>query len=199
MSAVQRAEFLQNEVFQNWRVGLLHGQLRPDEKDAVMAEFAAGDIHILVATSVVEVGIDVPNATVMLIEGAERFGLAQLHQFRGRVGRGEHASYCLLIPAEQPTPDGMDRLEAMERTIDGFELAEVDWKMRGPGDLLGTRQAGTGALHLTELMNPRLVEVAQREARTLYVEDPDLARQEHALLARRVAQMQAAATDTDIS
>ncbi|MBN1286016.1 MAG: ATP-dependent DNA helicase RecG, partial [Anaerolineae bacterium] len=151
MSAVQRAEFLQKEVFPDLRVGLLHGQLRPDEKDAVMGQFAAGDIDILVATSVVEVGIDVPNASVMLIEGAERFGLAQLHQFRGRVGRGAYASYCLLLAGEQLTPDAVERLRAMEATTDGFKLAEIDWRMRGPGDLLGTRQAGTGVLHLVEL------------------------------------------------
>ncbi len=199
MSAVQRAAFLQDAVFHAHKVGLLHGQMHPDDKDAVMADFAAGRIHILVATSVIEVGIDVPNASVMLIEGAERFGLAQLHQFRGRVGRGAHASYCLLVAGEAPTPEALERLQAMEATTDGFKLAEIDWKMRGPGDLLGTRQAGSGALHLTELMNPKLIEVAQREARTLYAEDPALAMQEHALLALRVRQMQESAEATDIS
>ena len=199
MSAVRQAEFLQRDIFPARRVGLLHGRLRPDEKDAVMAAFAAGEIDILAATSVVEVGIDVPNASVMLIEGADRFGLAQLHQFRGRVGRGAYASYCLLVASDDLTPEGIERLEAMEQTTDGFKLAEIDWKMRGPGDLMGTRQAGTGALHLVELMNPRLVELAQREARTLYADDPDLARPEHALMAHRIRQLQAVADDTDIS
>ncbi len=200
MSAVQRAEVLRHKVFPDLRVGLLHGQLRPDEKDAVMADFAAGVLDVLVATSVVEVGIDVPNASVMLVEGAERFGLAQLHQFRGRVGRGEHASYCLLVASDQLTPDAVERLEAMEQTTDGFKLAEIDWEMRGPGDLLGTRQVGTGMLHMTELMNPRMVKLVQREARTLYAEDPDLAQPAHALLAYRIRQVQAQADEeTDIS
>ncbi|GAB4441238.1 MAG: ATP-dependent DNA helicase RecG [Anaerolineae bacterium] len=199
MSAVQQAAFLQSEVFPQHRIGLLHGRLRPDEKDAVMADFARGDLDILVATSVIEVGIDVPNASVMMIEGADRFGLAQLHQFRGRVGRGEHASYCLLVAGEELTEEGVARLEAVEQTTDGFKLAEIDWQMRGPGDLMGTRQAGVGMLHLTEVMNPRLVEVTQREARTLYAEDPDLARAEHALLAYRIRQLQGAAAGADIS
>jgi ATP-dependent DNA helicase RecG len=195
ISAVRQAEFLQKEVFPNQKLGLLHGRLHADEKDTMMAAFARGEIDILVATSVVEVGIDVPNASVMLIEGAERFGLAQLHQFRGRVGRGEHPSYCLLVTDQQPSEEGLARLQAMEDTTDGFKLAETDWQMRGPGELLGTRQAGVGILHLTELMNPRLVELAQREARTLYAEDADLALPEHALLARRVRQLQTTAAD----
>ncbi len=199
MSAVRQAEFLQREIFPNNKVGLLHGRLPPDAKDAVMAAFAAGEIDILAATSVVEVGIDVPNASVMMIEGAERFGLAQLHQFRGRVGRGEHVSYCLLVTGDAPTEEGIERLAAMEATTDGFKLAEIDWQMRGPGDLMGTRQAGVGTLHLTELMNPHLVELAQREARTLFAEDPDLALPEHTLLAGRIRQLQEAAVGADIS
>ena len=127
-------------------------------KDAVM-HASPGELHILVATSVIEVGIDVPNASVMLIEHAEHFGLAQLHQFRGRVGRGEHRSYCLLI-TETPSGDAIERLSALEQTTDGFKLAEIDWRLRGAGDLLGTRQAGEQQFRLAELMNPRLVELA---------------------------------------
>ena len=129
--------------------------------------------------------MDVPNASVIIIEGANRFGLAQLHQFRGRVGRGGYPSYCLLIP-EKDSPIADERLEAMERTTDGFELAEVDWKMRGAGDLVGTRQSGSNALQLMEMMKPELVELAQRESRTIYEEDPDLAQEQHALLKQRV-------------
>jgi ATP-dependent DNA helicase RecG len=134
---------------------------------------------------VVEVGIDVPNASVIMIEDADRFGLSQLHQFRGRVGRGEHPSYCLLI-AGAFSQEADQRLKAMEETTDGFKLAEIDWAMRGPGDLLGVRQSGIGQFQLAELMNPQLVELAQREARTVYAEDPYLTQPEHTLLAQRV-------------
>ena len=140
---------------------------------------------MLVSTSVVEVGIDVPNASVILIENANRFGLAQLHQFRGRVGRGEHPSFCLLI-AGIATREADQRLQAMEETTDGFKLAEIDWEMRGAGDLLGLQQSGSGRFRLAELMNPHLVELAQREARTVYAEDPNLTSPEHHLLAQRV-------------
>jgi ATP-dependent DNA helicase RecG len=122
----------------------------------------------------------------MLIEHAERFGLAQLHQFRGRVGRGEHRSFCLLL-TESPSDEATERLRALEETTDGFRLAEIDWKLRGAGDLLGVRQSGIGQFRLAELMNPHLVELAQREARTVYADDPSLARPEHFLLARRIA------------
>jgi ATP-dependent DNA helicase RecG len=178
-SAVEEYERLQSEVFSDHQVGLLHGRLSPAEKDEVMAAFSRGEMQILVATSVVEVGIDVPNASVMLIEGANRFGLAQLHQFRGRVGRGEHPSFCLLLSDN----GGLDnpRLQAMEATTDGFQLAEIDWKLRGAGELLGTRQSG-GKADLTEYMDPRTVEAAQFEARTIYEEDPDLTLPEHAAL-----------------
>ncbi len=184
-AAVEEYERLQAEVFPNYRLGLLHGRMAPPEKDAVMHAFASGELHILVATSVIEVGIDVPNASVMLIEHAEHFGLAQLHQFRGRVGRGEHRSYCLLI-TETPSGDAIERLSALEQTTDGFKLAEIDWRLRGAGDLLGTRQAGEQQFRLAELMNPRLVEMAQREARTVYADDPPLERPEHQLLAQRI-------------
>ncbi|MBN2303549.1 MAG: ATP-dependent DNA helicase RecG [Anaerolineae bacterium] len=184
-AAVGEYERLKTEIFPKRRVGLLHGQMRPAEKDAVMKTFAAGEIDILVSTSVIEVGIDVPNASVILIENADRFGLAQLHQFRGRVGRGEHKSFCLLI-AESVTPEATQRLTAMEKTTDGFKLAEIDWSMRGPGDMLGVRQSGDSVFRLAQIVNPRLVELAQREARTVYAEDPALEQPEHHLLARRV-------------
>jgi ATP-dependent DNA helicase RecG len=150
-----------------------------------MAAFAAHEFDIIVTTSVAEVGVDIPNASVIIIEGANRFGLAQLHQFRGRVGRGQFASYCLLIP-DNNTPEAEERLKAMEATTDGFKLAEIDWKLRGAGDLVGTRQSGRNALQIMEAMTPQLVELAQREARTIYEEDPYLDQEQHRLLSQRV-------------
>jgi ATP-dependent DNA helicase RecG len=163
--------------------------MKPAEKDAVMAAFGAGEYDVLVTTSVAEVGVDVPNASVMVIEGANRFGLAQLHQFRGRVGRGGHASYCLLI-SDSNTPEARERLEALEQISDGFRLAEMDWKLRGAGELLGVRQSGQQMFRMIESITPDLVELAQREARTIYVEDPYLQAPEHRLLAQRVQIMQ---------
>ena len=194
-AAVDEFERLRRDVFRTRRLGLLHGRMRPDEKDAVMAAFKAGELDILVSTSVVEVGIDVPNATAILIEDASHFGLAQLHQFRGRVGRGEFPSTCLLI-GDTTLPGAAQRLEAMARTTDGFELAEVDFQMRGAGDLFGTRQSGLSApLRFGQDLYPPLVALAQREARTLYEEDPGLSLPEHRLLAERVAMWRAVQTD----
>lgn len=192
-SALEAFEQFQ-QMFHRYRVGLLHGRMRPAEKDQVMADFSSGKYDILVTTSVAEVGVDVPNATVIVIEGANRFGLAQLHQFRGRVGRGQFVSYCLLIP-DMETPEAQERLEALEKTNDGFQLAEIDWKLRGAGDLIGTRQSGRSELQLTEIMTPHLVELAQREARTIYEEDPYLERPEHRLLAQRVQMIYHAESD----
>lgn len=186
-SAIEGFEQLNNEMFARYRVGLLHGQMSAQEKEDSMRSFANGEIDLLVSTSVVEVGIDIPNASVILIENAERFGLAQLHQFRGRVGRGQHQSYCLLV-AGSNKPEAEQRLKAMEQTSDGFELAEIDWKMRGSGDLVGVRQSGTNQFRLAELMNPRLVELAQREARTISAEDPALEANEHQLLRSMIRQ-----------
>ncbi len=187
-SALEAYEEL-SKVFFRFKVGLLHGRMKPAEKDDVMAAFSQGEYDVLVTTSVAEVGVDVPNANVIVIEGANRFGLAQLHQFRGRVGRGEHVSYCLLIP-DNNTSEARERLQALETITDGFKLAEIDWKLRGAGDLLGTRQSGGGALKLMEFMHPDLVELAQREARTIYAEDPTLDLEQHRLLAQRVVLLQ---------
>jgi ATP-dependent DNA helicase RecG len=184
-AATEEYERLQKHIFYKQRVGLLHGRMRPAEKDEVMARFSAGELDVLVSTSVVEVGIDVPNASVMLIENAERFGLAQLHQFRGRVGRGEHNSFCLLI-AGSASEEVNKRLQAMEDTTDGFKLAQVDWELRGAGDLLGVQQSGAGHFRQAELMDPRMVEIVQREVRTVYAEDPYLTLPEHELLAQRI-------------
>jgi ATP-dependent DNA helicase RecG len=177
-AAVDEQERLQREVFPRYHVGLLHGRMPADEKDEVMGAFRRGEYQILVSTSVVEVGVDVPNATVMLIEGANRFGLSQLHQFRGRVGRGEYASYCLLLPdADQEAEN--ERLRAMEESGDGFRLAELDLEQRGPGDFLGTRQAGLADLRMARLTDVRLIERARREADLLLEADPDLELPDH--------------------
>lgn len=206
-SAVEAHERL-SQVFFRYRVCLLHGQMNSLEKDRIMADFARGEYDVMAATSVAEVGVDVPNASVMVIEGANRFGLAQLHQFRGRVGRGEHPSFCFLIPDSAPDISieriqahregrlpiedlsiAERRLAAMEASNDGFYLSEVDWKLRGAGDLLGRQQSGHGQLKMTSLMTPPLVELAQREARTLYEEDPAWQLAEHRLLAESIASL----------
>ncbi|MFO7320511.1 MAG: ATP-dependent DNA helicase RecG [Chloroflexota bacterium] len=183
-SAIEAFEKLK-QVFYEYRVGLLHGRMKPAEKDEIMAAFANKEFDVMVTTSVAEVGVDIPNASVIMIEGANRFGLAQLHQFRGRVGRGGHASYCLLV-CDTNVDQARERLAALEQTNDGFKLAEIDWKLRGPGDLVGTRQSGTALLQFAEDMKPELVELAQREARTIYEEDPELQAEAHQLLRRRV-------------
>jgi ATP-dependent DNA helicase RecG len=184
-SAVEEHARLQKDIFPDLKLGLLHGRMKGEEKDAVMRQFRNCELHILVSTAVVEVGIDVPNATVMLVEGANRFGLAQLHQFRGRVGRGEHQSYCLLL-ADTATPDAEARLRVISETNDGFTLAEEDLKLRGPGEFFGTRQSGLPDIKLAKLSDARLLEMARQEAKGLFDADPDLGRPEYRLLARKV-------------
>ncbi len=172
-AAVNEHARLKAEIFRHYQLGLLHGRLKPDEKDEVMRHFRDGEFQVLVSTSVVEVGVDVPNATVMMIEGANRFGLAQLHQFRGRVGRGSDQSYCLLIPETEDALENQ-RLTAMEETNDGFVLAERDLDQRGPGDFLGTRQSGYAELRMANLSDVRLIEKARQQALALFERDPDL-------------------------
>ncbi|MCS7251203.1 MAG: ATP-dependent DNA helicase RecG [Anaerolineae bacterium] len=185
-AAVEEYERLQREIFPDLRLGLIHGRMKSEEKEAVMSAFARGEIQILVATPVVEVGVDVPNATVILIEGADRFGLAQLHQFRGRVGRGSHPSYCLLL-AESPSDSAIERLRAIETIYDGFQLAQKDLEMRGPGDFLGTRQSGFPEMRLADLTDLRLLEIAREAAERLAERDPDLKAPEHYRLAEAVS------------
>ena len=182
-AAIAEYERLSRDVFPDRRLGLLHGKLKGQEKEDVMRKFKAGHLDILVSTSVVEVGIDVPNATVMLVEAADRFGLAQLHQFRGRVGRGEKQSYCLLL-AENPSEYGQERLKAIEEISDGFLLAEKDLQLRGPGEFFGTRQSGLPDLKMARLTDVKLLETARHEAFMLFREDPGLTRPENVLLAR---------------
>ncbi len=186
------------QVFPRFTLGLLHGRMKPAEKEEVMARFRDGEYDILVATSVVEVGVDVPNATVMLIEGANRFGLAQLHQFRGRVGRGGGQAYCILIPESRDAVEN-ERLRVMTETEDGFVLAERDLEQRGPGEFLGTRQSGFGNLRMANLSDVRLIEKARRFARQLFEQDPDLQAPEHALLAQALTHFWQHALPTDVS
>lgn len=185
-SAVEAYDEFQ-QIFYKHRVCLLHGRMRPAEKDAVMEAFAHHEYDLMVTTTVAEVGVNVPNATVMLIEGANRFGMAQLHQLRGRVGRGEHASTCILIP-DAISPEAAARLEEVVATDDGFKLAEADWKQRGAGDLLGTRQSGSHLIEMAEAITPDLVALAQREARSIFADDPELSQPQHGLLRLLVEQ-----------
>ena len=172
-AATEEHRRLAQEVYPDMRLGLLHGRMGIREKQQVMEAFRRGDLDILVSTPVVEVGIDVPNAAVMLIEGADRFGLSQLHQFRGRVGRGAHKSYCLLL-AESPSQEARERLHALEQNHDGFALAEVDLQFRGPGDFFGTRQSGLPSLRMARLADRDLLVSAREEADRLLKEDPHL-------------------------
>jgi ATP-dependent DNA helicase RecG len=187
-AAVQEYEHLARDVFRNLRLGLVHGRLPSAAREAEMRAFRDGDLDILVSTAVVEVGIDVPNATAMLVEGADRFGLSQLHQFRGRVGRGEHQSYCILL-AENPSQEAQERLSLMESIYDGFRLAEEDLRLRGPGEYFGTRQTGMPDLKVARLSDIDLIERARAEAARLLEADPSLARPEHRLLERQVAHL----------
>jgi len=185
-AAEQMAEHLQKDVFPDLRVGLLHGRMKPAEKEAVMDAFRAGELDILVSTTVIEVGVDVPNAAAIVIEDADRFGLAQLHQLRGRVGRSEHQSYCVLI-ANPKSDDGQRRMDIMTRTNNGFLIAEEDLRIRGPGEIYGTRQSGMPSFRVADLVKDmRLLEVARQEAFHLLEHDPDLSRPEHAALREAV-------------
>ena len=195
-AALTEYKRLQAQVFPDLRLGLLHGRMKGADKEEVMSSFQRGELDILVSTAVVEVGIDVPNATVMLVEGADRFGLAQLHQFRGRVGRGEHPSYCLLV-AESPSAEGRQRLGVVATTHDGFVLAEEDLKMRGPGEFFGTRQTGLPNLKLASFSDMRVLEQARQAAQELLQEDPTLSLAEHQVLALRVREFWG--TQTDLS
>ena len=181
-AAVQQHQRLAEEVFPNYTLTLLHGRMSADDKEANMAKFRDGEAQILVSTTVIEVGVDVPQATAMMIEGANRFGLAQLHQLRGRVGRGADKSYCLLIPEHDEAAEN-ERLQAMVNSNDGFELAETDLQQRGPGQFLGTQQSGFHDLRLASLTDARMIVKARQVAEGLLGRDPDLSQPEHARLA----------------
>ena len=170
-AAIKMFKELRQKVFPELRVGLLHGRLEADEKDEVMRCFQKGEVDVLVSTTVIEVGVDVPNASLMVVEHAERFGLAQLHQLRGRIGRGPAKSYCVLMTGGKVSPEGEMRLDTMVRTTDGFEIAEMDLELRGPGEFFGTRQAGMPGFRVASLLRDReLLEAARREAESLLAE-----------------------------
>ncbi len=183
MDATQMAEHLQKDVFPGFRIGLLHGRMKSDEKEAIMGEFKERAIHILVATTVIEVGIDIPNASVMVVEHAERFGLSQLHQLRGRIGRGQYPSKCILLAQYRSSEEAKIRLRAMEQTNDGFKIAEQDLELRGPGEFFGIRQSGLPDFRVAHLIRdtPILIE-ARREAFRLVQGDPDMERPSHSAL-----------------
>ena len=173
-------EHLQHRLFPDLKVSLIHGKLKKDERQQIMSDFLKGEVHILVATTVIEVGIDVPNAATIIIEHAERFGLSQLHQLRGRVGRGKHHSKCLLIAYPPFSEDGKSRLEAIQKTGDGFIIAEEDLKIRGPGDFMGTRQSGMPLLKIANLLRDiKILELARKEAFLLIDKDPQLQEPTH--------------------
>ncbi|HUV76094.1 MAG TPA: ATP-dependent DNA helicase RecG [Dehalococcoidales bacterium] len=187
-AAVAEHQRLSKEVFPDLKLGLLHGRLSSVEKDEVMHRFRSGELNILVSTPVVEVGIDVPNAAVMLVESADRFGLSQLHQFRGRVGRGQEQSYCMLL-ADNPSEVAMERLGIIEKNQDGFALAEEDLRLRGPGEFFGTRQSGLPDLRMAKLSDVPLLEMARSEAIKLFEVDPGLGRPENRPLAQELGRV----------
>lgn len=182
-AATQMAEHLDRDVFPTLRIGLLHGRMTPEEKEAVMGSFKARELDILVSTTVIEVGIDVPNATVMVVEHAERFGLSQLHQLRGRVGRGSAQSRCLLLTPGRMSEDGEKRLRVMESTCDGFRIAEADLEIRGPGDFLGTRQSGMPDFRVANILRDgTILDHARQAAFGLLESDPEFCDAGHASL-----------------
>lgn len=186
--ATETFEHLKNEVFREYGVGLLHGKMSAKEKEKIMKEFKKNKIQVLVSTVVIEVGIDVPNATLMLIENAERFGLSQLHQLRGRVGRGEYESYCILL-SDPRTDAAMERLKAIEGTLDGFEIAEADMDIRGPGELFGTRQHGLPEIRFGNIARDLdIMEAARKEAFAMIEKDPDLREEHHGSLKRALSE-----------
>jgi ATP-dependent DNA helicase RecG len=187
-AAVDEHAYLQKDVFPQLRLGLLHGRMAADEKERVMRAFREREYDILVSTTVIEVGVDIPNATVMLIEGANRFGLAQLHQLRGRVGRGRDNDYCLLIHENEDALEN-ERLAVMTETTDGFVLAEKDLEQRGPGDFIGFRQSGYADLRMASLTDIRLIEKARHFAQEILKIDPSLSREEHGVIAQRPAEL----------
>ena len=193
-AAIEEYERLSSQVFSDLRLGLLHGRMALREKQQVMEQFQLGELDILVSTPVVELGIDVANATVMLIDGADRFGLSQLHQFRGRVGRGPHQSYCLLL-ADSPGEEARERLRTVERVHDGFQLAEEDLRLRGPGDFMGTRQSGLPTLRVARITDQDILSLARREAARLLESDPHLSKAENAALGEHMKLHAADLTD----
>ncbi len=189
-AAVEEHRRLSEEVFPDLRIGLLHGRMSLAEKNAAMDSFRDGALDILVSTPVIEVGVDIPNATVMMVEAADRFGLSALHQLRGRVGRGEAQGYCILM-ADEDSETTKARLEVLEQESDGFRVAEADLRLRGPGELAGTRQSGLPDLRLADLHDVELVTATRDEANAILGRDPRLEMEEHRQLAEAVERLAA--------
>jgi ATP-dependent DNA helicase RecG len=187
-AAVAEYEYLSKEVFPNLHMGLLHGRMAARDKEKAMQQFHDRELDILVSTPVIEVGIDVPNATVMMVESADRFGLSQLHQFRGRVGRGPAQSYCILL-SQNPSEVGQERLSVIETVHNGFRLAEEDLRLRGPGEFFGTRQSGLPDLRMAKLSDVAILELARKEAERLFAQDRHLQKPEHAMLVKELARV----------
>jgi ATP-dependent DNA helicase RecG len=186
-SVAEAFERLTNGELAAFRVGVIHGRMTSNEKEQAMSEFRERRTQVLVSTSVIEVGVDVPNASVIVIDSPERFGLAQLHQLRGRVGRGLHAGFCGVLAGESMSPQARTRLDAFATTADGFELAEMDFELRGPGDLFGTQQHGLPPFWIADLRRDQSVlEEARQEAQQLFATDPGLRRPEHERLRRQM-------------
>ena len=183
-------------LFPDLNVACIHGRMKAKDKDAVMSDMVAGKINVLVATTVIEVGVDVPNAALIIIENAERFGLSQLHQLRGRVGRGSHKSYCVLV-SDNDSEEVRARLSIMKKTNDGFKISEEDLRLRGPGDFFGSRQHGLPEMHVADLgADIGVMQKAQNEARLLLAQDPELSAPEHSTLRRSVERMLLANSDS---
>jgi ATP-dependent DNA helicase RecG len=183
-----------------YEVGILHGRMSQDEKDFVMNRFTKGLVDILVSTTVIEVGVDVSNASVMIIENAERFGLSQLHQLRGRVGRGLFQSYCILIGSQTLSNEAKTRLKAMLETNDGFKIAEADLKLRGPGDIMGTRQSGDiDFKHIDLVRDEKIIDHARTIAEQICTDDPTLKKPEHQCLLEALMQRFGGTTLSEIA
>jgi ATP-dependent DNA helicase RecG len=181
-NAIEEFEKLQHS-YPKIKFGILHGRMKPAEKDDIMNSFRKGDIQVLVSTTVIEVGVDVPNANLIIIEHSERFGLSQLHQLRGRVGRGQHKSYCVLVLSYASSDESKTRAEIMEKYIDGFKIAEEDLTLRGPGEFLGKRQSGLTGFRLANLVRDlEILKSARESAFELFQKDPDLREKSHQLL-----------------
>jgi len=187
--AQQYFEDLRDGEFRNYKIGLLHGKQKPNEKESVMRAFKSGEIQLLVATTVIEVGVDVPNATIMVIENAERFGLSQLHQLRGRVGRGEYESHCILV-SDASGSEARQRLQTMCKTTDGFKISEQDLALRGPGDFMGNRQHGLPNFRIADITcDMRELEAAGKAAAEVLEKDPQLCRPENMALREEVKEL----------